>query len=597
MPSSHAVARGLREVLVGEDPLQIDRLWQRLFHASDHYGRRGAALHVISAIDIALWDIAGKAAGRPGLRAARRPPPRQDPRLRERGHARDDRRRAPHRRAGRRGRLHGAQARLGPARPRPRVRRGARPRGTRDAWPGPRSDARRGPRLHRASAPSSCCAGWRSTASTGSRRRCSRTTSTATAGSPTAPTCASPRERPTRRSAPFRALVEHGHLDVLQPDIARCGGFTVARQIALLERSSAVEIVPHCFSTGVLVAASLHFVATLDRPTWSEYSVADSPLVNGILQEPFALEDGCLAVPGGPGLGVELDLRRDRPLPSGLAGPMAAIEFRGVTKRFPDGTIAVDDLHLRIEDGEFMIFVGPSGCGKTTALRMVAGLEQPTSGEILVGDTVVNDLDPVDRDIAMVFQNYALYPHMTVRANIGFPLETQRMPKPEREQRIAEAAALLGLEDLLDRKPRALSGGQRQRVAMGRAIVRHPQSFLMDEPLSNLDAKLRVQMRAELVEAPPAPRRDDAVRHPRPGRGDDARPARRRAEPRGRAAGRRAGRALQPPRQHLRGVVHRQPVDELPPRAERRPDDLVRRLHAAAAGDGRRRGCAAGRAR
>ena len=178
---------------------------------------------------------------------------------------------------------------------------------------------------------------------------------------------------------------------------------------------------------------------------------------------------------------------------------MAAIEFRGVTKRFPDGTIAVDDLHLRIEDGEFMIFVGPSGCGKTTALRMVAGLEQPTSGEILVGDTVVNDLDPVDRDIAMVFQNYALYPHMTVRANIGFPLETQRMPKPEREQRIAEAAALLGLEGLLDRKPRALSGGQRQRVAMGRAIVRHPQSFLMDEPLSNLDAKLRVQMRAELV--------------------------------------------------------------------------------------------------
>ena len=178
---------------------------------------------------------------------------------------------------------------------------------------------------------------------------------------------------------------------------------------------------------------------------------------------------------------------------------MAAIEFRGVTKRFADGTIAVDDLHLRIEDGEFMILVGPSGCGKTTALRMVAGLEQPTSGEILVGDTVVNNLDPVDRDIAMVFQNYALYPHMTVRANIGFPLETQRMPKPEREQRIAEAAALLGIENLLDRKPRALSGGQRQRVAMGRAIVRHPQSFLMDEPLSNLDAKLRVQMRAELA--------------------------------------------------------------------------------------------------
>ncbi len=178
---------------------------------------------------------------------------------------------------------------------------------------------------------------------------------------------------------------------------------------------------------------------------------------------------------------------------------MAAIEFRGVTKRFPDGTIAVDDLKLTIEDGEFMIFVGPSGCGKTTALRMVAGLEHPTSGEILIGDRVVNDLDPVDRDIAMVFQNYALYPHMTVRGNIGFPLETQRLPKADREKRIAEAASLLGLEDLLERKPGALSGGQRQRVAMGRAIVRHPRSFLMDEPLSNLDAKLRVQMRAELV--------------------------------------------------------------------------------------------------
>ncbi len=178
---------------------------------------------------------------------------------------------------------------------------------------------------------------------------------------------------------------------------------------------------------------------------------------------------------------------------------MAAIEFRGVTKQFTDGTVAVDDLDLRIADGEFMIFVGPSGCGKTTALRMLAGLERPTAGEILIGETVVNDLDPVDRDIAMVFQNYALYPHMTVRANISFPLETQRVPKSERERRIEEAAVLLGLEGLLDRKPRALSGGQRQRVAMGRAIVRHPRCFLMDEPLSNLDAKLRVQMRAELV--------------------------------------------------------------------------------------------------
>ncbi len=178
---------------------------------------------------------------------------------------------------------------------------------------------------------------------------------------------------------------------------------------------------------------------------------------------------------------------------------MAGITFQGVTKRFGDGTVAVDDLDLEISDGEFMIFVGPSGCGKTTALRMVAGLEHPTEGEILIGDKVVNDLDPVDRDIAMVFQNYALYPHMTVRDNIGFPLRMQNVSKDERKRRIEDAAKLLGIGELLERKPGALSGGQRQRVAMGRAIVRHPTSFLMDEPLSNLDAKLRVQMRAELV--------------------------------------------------------------------------------------------------
>ena len=170
-----------------------------------------------------------------------------------------------------------------------------------------------------------------------------------------------------------------------------------------------------------------------------------------------------------------------------------------MSKQFGDGTIAVEGLDLEIHDGEFMIFVGPSGCGKTTALRMVAGLEDPTSGEILIGGNVVNDLDPVDRDIAMVFQNYALYPHMTVRDNIGFPLRMQKIPKDERGRRIASAAELLGIDELLERKPGALSGGQRQRVAMGRAIVRHPTAFLMDEPLSNLDAKLRVQMRAELV--------------------------------------------------------------------------------------------------
>ena len=245
---------------------------------------------------------------------------------------------------------------------------------------------------------------------------------------------------------------------------------------------------------------------------------------------------------------------------------MAGITFQQVTKQFGDGTVAVDALDLQINDGEFMIFVGPSGCGKTTALRMVAGLEHPTSGEILIGDKVVNDLDPVDRDIAMVFQNYALYPHMTVRENIGFPLRMQNVPKVERKQRIESAAELLGIGELLERKPGALSGGQRQRVAMGRAIVRHPTSFLMDEPLSNLDAKLRVQMRAELVKLAPAAGRDDAVRHPRPNRGDDARRARRRAQPRRDPAGGYARRALQPAGEHLRRDVHRQPCDELPSR-------------------------------
>jgi len=178
---------------------------------------------------------------------------------------------------------------------------------------------------------------------------------------------------------------------------------------------------------------------------------------------------------------------------------MAGIEFDHVSKRFPDGTVAVDDIELTVNDGEFMIFVGPSGCGKTTALRMVAGLEEITSGEIRIGGRVVNDLEPPDRDIAMVFQNYALYPHMSVEDNISFPLRMQRINKTEMKTRAREVADLLGIGDLLRRKPRELSGGQRQRVAMGRAIIRHPQAFLMDEPLSNLDAKLRVQMRAELV--------------------------------------------------------------------------------------------------
>jgi multiple sugar transport system ATP-binding protein len=178
---------------------------------------------------------------------------------------------------------------------------------------------------------------------------------------------------------------------------------------------------------------------------------------------------------------------------------MASVTLDRVSKQFADGTRAVDDLSLEVRDGEFMILVGPSGCGKTTALRMVAGLEEVTSGDIRIGHQVVNRLDPVDRDVAMVFQNYALYPHMTVRDNIAFPLVVQRLTKNERDKRVQETADLLGIPDLLRRKPRELSGGQRQRVAMGRAIIRHPRAFLMDEPLSNLDAKLRVQMRAELV--------------------------------------------------------------------------------------------------
>jgi multiple sugar transport system ATP-binding protein len=178
---------------------------------------------------------------------------------------------------------------------------------------------------------------------------------------------------------------------------------------------------------------------------------------------------------------------------------VAPVTFSDVNKTYPDGTRAVIDLNLEIEDGEFVVFVGPSGCGKTTSLRMVAGLEDVTGGELRIGDTVVNDLAPQQRDIAMVFQNYALYPHMSVFDNIAYPLQSQRVPKPEIRERVAKTAELLGLTEHLKRRPRNLSGGQRQRVAMGRAIVRQPRVFLMDEPLSNLDAKLRVQMRAEIT--------------------------------------------------------------------------------------------------
>ena len=181
-----------------------------------------------------------------------------------------------------------------------------------------------------------------------------------------------------------------------------------------------------------------------------------------------------------------------------IGAGVARVNFAGVSKAF-DGTLAVDNLSLEVHDGELLVLLGPSGCGKTTALRMVAGLEDPTGGTVSIGTTVVNDVEPKDRDVAMVFQSYALYPHMTLRKNIEFPLRQQRVPAEERARRADEAAATLGLGDLLDRKPGQLSGGQRQRVALARAIVRDPKVFLMDEPLSNLDATLRIQTRADIV--------------------------------------------------------------------------------------------------
>ena len=177
---------------------------------------------------------------------------------------------------------------------------------------------------------------------------------------------------------------------------------------------------------------------------------------------------------------------------------MAKVILDHVTKKFPNGIVAVNDATLEIKDREFVVLVGPSGCGKSTTLRMVAGLEEITQGNVYIGETLVNDVPPKDRDIAMVFQSYALYPHMDVYNNMAFGLKLRKFPKADIERRVKEAARILEIEHLLDRKPKALSGGQRQRVALGRAIVRDPKVFLMDEPLSNLDAKLRVQMRAEI---------------------------------------------------------------------------------------------------
>ena len=195
---------------------------------------------------------------------------------------------------------------------------------------------------------------------------------------------------------------------------------------------------------------------------------------------------------------------------------MARIVLDEVGKVYGDGTEAVRNVSLEVEHSELVVLVGPSGCGKTTVLRMIAGLEDITGGTISVGDRVVNDVEPRERDLAMVFQNYALYPHMSVADNIGFPLRLAGMPKRDRLERIRGVAKTIGLEKHLDRKPRHLSGGQRQRVAMGRAIIRQPQAFLMDEPLSNLDAKLRVQMRAEISSLPAGASCDHGLRHARP---------------------------------------------------------------------------------
>jgi multiple sugar transport system ATP-binding protein len=178
---------------------------------------------------------------------------------------------------------------------------------------------------------------------------------------------------------------------------------------------------------------------------------------------------------------------------------MAELKLKGIEKRYPNGFVAVKDFNLDIEDKEFIIFVGPSGCGKSTTLRMIAGLEEISAGELYIGNKLCNDVAPKDRDIAMVFQNYALYPHMSVYENMAFGLKLRKTPKEEIDRRVREAAKILDIDQCLDRRPKALSGGQRQRVAMGRAIVREPKVFLMDEPLSNLDAKLRVQMRTEIA--------------------------------------------------------------------------------------------------
>ena len=270
---------------------------------------------------------------------------------------------------------------------------------------------------------------------------------------------------------------------------------------------------------------------------------------------------------------------------------MASVTFDGVSKVYDNGFKAVDTLDLQIRDGEFMVLVGPSGCGKTTALRMLAGLEDISDGELVIDDTVVNDVAPQKRDIAMVFQNYALYPHLSVYDNMAYGLKIQKLSKSEIKQRVGEIAKVIGLEDLLERKPKALSGGQRQRVAMGRAIVRRPKVFLMDEPS---EQPRREAARPDALGGRAHPARaegDDRLRHPRPGRGDDDGRPRRADAPRRAAAGRHADEALQRAGQPVRGELHRQPGDE-PLRGpaepqERQPGGHSRRPVPAPRGAGR----------
>ena len=242
---------------------------------------------------------------------------------------------------------------------------------------------------------------------------------------------------------------------------------------------------------------------------------------------------------------------------------MSEIVLDNVVKRYPDGFEAVKNLNLSIGDGEFMILVGPSGCGKSTALNMIAGLEDISAGELRIAGKVVNKVAPRDRDIAMVFQSYALYPHMTVRDNMGFALKLKKVPKAEIDRKVQEAADILDLTEHLARKPANLSGGQRQRVAMGRAIVRDPKAFLMDEPLSNLDAKLRVQMRSQVARIQRQVQHDHGLRHPRPDRGDDTRRPGRGHAQRAAATGGHADGAVQQSGEPVRRRVHRLPGHEL----------------------------------